>query len=123
MLRKVLYSKIHGARVTGAAPDYTGSITLDAHLLEQAGLRVGDAVLVANCRNAERFETYVLRGEPGSGAVVVNGAAAHLVEIGDKLLILHFALLDADEYRQHRPKVLVLRDDNSVERVLRYEPA
>ena len=122
MLRKVLYSKIHMARVTAASPDYMGSITIDAALLEQSGMRVNDAVLVANCRNGARFETYIFRGEPGSRKIVVNGAAAHLVEIGDELIILHFAHVDDEEYRRHRPTVLIMREDNTVERVLRYEP-
>jgi len=122
MLRKVLHSKIHMARVTDASASYTGSITIDADLLERCGMRVSDAVLVANCRNGARFETYIFRGEPGSRQIVVNGAAAHLVEVGDELIIFHFAYVDEQEYKQHRPTVLIMRPDNTVERVLRYEP-
>jgi aspartate 1-decarboxylase len=123
MLRKVLHSKIHMARVTDASPSYAGSITIDADLLERCGMRVSDAVLVANCRNGARFETYIFRGEPGSRTIVVNGAAAHLVEVGDELIIFHFAYMDEEEYKRHRPTVLIMRPDNSVERVLHYEPA
>ena len=122
MFRKVLYSKIHMARVTDASLNYMGSITIDAELLEQAGMRVSDAVLVANCRNGARFETYIFRGEPGSREIVVNGAAAHLVEAGDELIIFHFAYMDEEEYQRHRPTVLIMRADNTVERVLHYEP-
>ncbi|MFQ5806896.1 MAG: aspartate 1-decarboxylase [Phycisphaerae bacterium] len=122
MLRKVLHSKIHRARVTAASVDYRGSITLDADLLERTGMRVSDAVVVANCRTGARFETYIFRGEPGSRQVVVNGAAARLVEVGDALIILHFAYVDEEEYKRHRPTVLIMREDNTVERVLRYEP-
>jgi len=122
MLRRVLHSKIHMATVTGAHPDYMGSITIDEDVLEAVGLRVSDEVLVANCRNGERFTTYVFRGEPGSKAIEVNGAAAHRVEPGDKLIILHFALLDDDEYAEHRPRVAIMNDDNGVSRLLRYEP-
>jgi len=123
MLRKVLHSKIHQATTTAARPDYVGSITIDAELLAQIGLRVNDAVLVANCRNGARFETYVFRGEPGSKKIEVNGAAAHLVEPGDRLIILHFALMTDEEYRAHRPKVLIMREDNTVQELMRYEPS
>jgi len=122
MLRKVLHSKIHMARVTDASPDYTGSITIDAELLERTGLRVNDAVLVANCRTGARFETYVFRGEPGSRQIVVNGPAAHLAEKGDRVIIFHFAYVSDEEYRGHRPVVLIMRADNTVERELRYDP-
>lgn len=122
MLRKVLHSKIHLATTTAALPDYVGSITIDADLLESVGLRVNDAVLVANHRNGNRFETYVFRGEPGSRKIEVNGAAAHLVEPGDRLIILHFALMTDEEYKAHRPKVAIMRPDNTVDRVIRYDP-
>jgi len=122
MLRKIVHSKLHMAAVTGAHPDYMGSITIDADLLEQSGMRVNDAVLVANCRNGARFETYIFRGEPGSRKIEVNGAAAHLVEIGDRLIVLHFALVDDAEYRAFRPTVLLMNEDNSVKDVIHYEP-
>jgi aspartate 1-decarboxylase len=122
MLRKVLYGKIHLATVTAALPDYIGSITIDEDLLEATGLRVNDAVLIANQRNGERFETYIFRGERGSRKIEVNGAAAHLVEPGDRVIILHFAHMTDDEYRHHRPKAAIMRPDNSIDRVLRYDP-
>lgn len=123
MLRKVLHSKIHMASVTAARPDYVGSVTIDEELLERCGMRVSDAVEIANCRNGERFETYIFRGEPGSRCIEVNGAAAHLVEVGDKLIIMHYALMDDREYAAHRPAVLVMNEENTVERQLRYEPS
>jgi len=122
MLRKVLHNKIHMATVTAARPDYVGSITIDADVLEAVGLRVSDAVLVANCRNGHRFETYVFRGEPGSGAIEVNGAAAHSVEPGDRVIILHFALMDDAEYASHRPRVALMHPDNTVDELIRYDP-
>lgn len=122
MLRKVLHSKIHMGVVTRARPDYVGSLTVDAKLLEMMGLRASDAVLVANCRNGERFETYIFRGEPGSGALEVNGAAAHLVEEGDQLIVLHFALMSDEEYAKHKPTVLIMNEDNSVKETIRYRP-
>jgi len=122
MLRKVLHSKIHMAATTAAKPDYVGSITVDANWLEACGMRVNDAVEIANCRNGERFETYIFRGEPGKGQIEVNGAAAHLVEPGDKLIIMHYALMTDDEYRTNRPTVLIMGDGNTVKQVMRYEP-
>jgi len=122
MLREVLHSKIHMATVTAALPDYVGSITIDADLLEASGMRVSDKVLVANCRNGERFETYVFRGEAGSGAIELNGAVALLCAPGDRVIIMHFALLDDAEYADHRPKVVIPDVDNRVDKVLRYEP-
>jgi len=122
MRRPVLHSKIHMATVTAAKPDYVGSITIDADLLGATGLRVSDMVLVANCRNGARFETYVFRGEPGSGAVELNGAAAHLVEPGDRVIVMHYAWLDDDEYADHRPTVALVDGSNRLERLIRYEP-
>jgi aspartate 1-decarboxylase len=121
MYRKVLFAKIHRARVTGAKPDYIGSITVDADLLEAAGLRLNDAVAVANCTTGARFETYIFRGERGSGIIEVNGAAAHLAKEGDIVIIMHYAYMDDAEYRAHRPRVLLMRPDNTVERVIRYD--
>lgn len=122
MLRKVLHSKLHMARVTAARPDYVGSVTIDADLLEACGMRVNDAVEIANCRNGERFETYIFRGEPGSRVIEVNGAAAHLVEVGDALIIMHYAYLTDEQYRSNRPRVLVMGEGNRVDRTIRYEP-
>ena len=111
------------ATCTAANPDYMGSITIDADLLDETGMRVNDAVLVANCRTGARFETYIFRGEPGSRKMEVNGAAAHLVEPGDRLIVLHFALLDEAEYAAHRPKVLLMGEDNLVDEIIYYEPS
>ncbi len=121
MFRPVLHSKIHMARVTAAKPDYIGSITIDADLLEACGMRVNDQVLISNCRNGARFETYIFRGQRGSGCIELNGAAAHLVEPGDKVIIMHYAYMDDEEYRVHKPRVVIMNDDNSIERVVMYE--
>jgi aspartate 1-decarboxylase len=110
------------ATCTAAHPEYMGSITIDEDLLDQSGMRVNDAVLVADCRNGNRFETYIFKGERGSRKIEVNGAAAHLVEAGDQLIVIHFAHVDEDEYRSFRPTVLLMNEDNSVKDVIRYEP-
>lgn len=122
MLRNVLHSKIHMATVTAALPNYIGSVTIDADLLEACGMRVNDQVAIANCRNGERFETYIFRGPPGSKKIEINGAAAHLVEPGDKIIIMHYALMTDDEYRANRPRVLIMGEGNTVAEVMRYEP-
>lgn len=121
MLRKVLHSKIHRARVTGAYPSYIGSITIDADLLDACGMRVNDAVTVANGRTGDRLETYIFKGERGSRKIELNGPAAHSVEVGDPVVIMHYAYMSDAEYTDHRPKVLIMREDNSVEKVMRYE--
>lgn len=123
MLREVLHSKIHMATVTAALPHYIGSITIDKTLLDACGMRVNDKVLISNCRNGERLETYIFEGTPGSGKIELNGAAAHCVEPGDKVIIMHFALLTDEEYRANRPRVLIMNDNNTVREVLRYEPS
>ena len=123
MQRPVLHSKIHMATVTAALPDYVGSVTIDAELLEATGLRVNDKVLIANCRNGARFETYVFLGSRGSGAIELNGAAAHLVEPGDKVIIMHFAMMDDAEYASHRPRVAIIGEGNRIVDNLRYEPS
>ncbi len=122
MLREVLHSKIHRATVTAALPHYVGSITIDEDWLRRVGMRVSDKVAVANCRNGARFETYIFRGEPGSRKIEVNGAAAHLVEAGDKLIIMHYALMDDREYARHKPKVLVMSEDGDAKQDVEYQP-
>jgi aspartate 1-decarboxylase len=122
MLREVLHSKIHRAVVTAALPHYVGSITIDEEWLSRVGMRVSDKVAVANCRNGARFETYIFRGEPGSKKIEVNGAAAHLVEAGDKLIIMHYALMDDKEYAKHYPRVLVMDEAGEPKQDLEYVP-
>lgn len=122
MLREVLHSKIHRAIVTAARPDYVGSITIDEELLRECGMRVSDKVAVANCRNGERFETYIFRGEPGSRVIEVNGAAAHLVEAGDPVIIMHYAWMSDEEYARHHPKVLVMAEGNRIAERMEYKP-
>jgi aspartate 1-decarboxylase len=90
----MLKSKIHRATVTEADVNYVGSITIDRDLIERAGLVPGELVHVWNVDNGERFETYVLEGQPGSGQIIVNGAAAHRVRIGHKVIITAFCLTD-----------------------------
>jgi aspartate 1-decarboxylase len=110
--RTMLKSKIHRATVTEARVDYVGSITIDADLLDRADMLPYEKVLVADCDNGARLETYVIEGPPGSGVVCINGAAARLVEKGDKVIIISFASYEEAEARNHKPLTVFVNDDN-----------
>jgi len=112
MLVKVLRSKIHRARITETHLEYEGSVTIDEDLIEAAGLVPGEAVLVANCNNGTRHETYVMVGERGSGTICLNGAAARQGEPGDVVIILGFAYLTPEELEGHRPRKIVVDERN-----------
>jgi aspartate 1-decarboxylase len=108
MLLTLLRAKIHGAIVTYANRDYAGSITIAADLLEASGLLPNEKVLVADIHNGQRFETYIIPGERGTGVIGINGAAAHLVQLKDKIIIMAFATFTAEEAAAHKPRVLLL---------------
>lgn len=120
MLRKFMRGKIHRAVVTQCDPDYVGSITIDADLLRAADIRPNEAVLVLDIDNAARFETYVLRGEPGSGIIGINGAAAKLVEPGHKVIIVCFGYLDDRAVDDHTSRIVLVNQDNRITERLRY---
>ena len=121
MLRKMLTGKIHRATVTQCDPDYVGSITIDADLLRASGIRPNEAVLVLDIDNAARFETYVIRGEPGSGIIGINGAAAKLVEPGHRVIIVCFGLLTPEEVDGHQARVVLCDEHNRIADELRYD--
>lgn len=123
MIRQVLFAKIHRAVVTACCPDYVGSITIDPDLLDATGMVVNEKVLIADCDNGARFETYIFEGRRGSGQIEVNGAAANLTAVGHRLLVMSFAGMTPQEMTEHRPKVAVCDDHNGIVEVLRYEPA
>ena len=123
MLRKVLHCKIHQAVVTQERPNYSGSLTIDVNLMRACGLRSSDAITIANSTKGTRFETYAFEGEAGSGIIGINGAAAHLAKVGDKIIIMHYALMDDEEYVNHRPAVLIMNEDNTIKESLHYEPS
>ena len=110
----LLKSKIHRATVTGASLHYEGSLTIAADLAEQVGLIPYERILVSNMANGERFETYVIYGEPGSRAIELNGATAHLGQAGDRLTIMNFAWFTSEEAALHKPSVIVLDENNHV---------
>lgn len=122
MLREVLFAKIHMCTVTECNPEYSGSITIDSNLLDATGLRVNEKVLVADANSTNRFETYVFRGEPGSGIIGVNGAAAQLTGIGHKVIVMSFCHLDVEEFGTHRPKVVICNAENEISETIEYDP-
>ncbi len=106
MLIEVLKSKLHCVRVTEANLNYMGSITIDEDLMDAAGLIAGEKVQIVNNNNGERFDTYVIRGERGSGCICLNGAAARKVQIGDICIIMSYALMDFEEAKTFKPRVV-----------------
>ncbi len=123
MHRELLFAKIHRAVVTGCNPDYVGSVTIDPVLLDATGMVVNEKVLVADCDTGARFETYIFLGTRGSGEIRVNGAAARLSAVGNRLLIMSFAAMTPAEMKEHRPRVVVCDEHNGIAEVLRYDPA
>ena len=113
-MRWMLRSKIHRATVTETRLDYEGSITVDQDLLDKAGIWLGEKVLVADVDNGNRFETYTMPGERGSGIIALNGAAAHLCSIGDKVIIMGYELTDE---RIHA-KIVLVDENNRVKKEL-----
>jgi aspartate 1-decarboxylase len=114
MLVTVLKSKIHCARVTEANLNYMGSITIDEDLMEAAGMLEGEQVHIVNNNNGERFVTYIIRGERGSGCICLNGAAARLVQPDDVVIIMAYAQMTPDEAREFRPTVIFPMSGNRV---------
>ena len=115
-MRSMLRSKIHRATVTEARLDYEGSITVDIDLLERAGFWIGEKVLIADVNNGNRFETYTLPGDRGSGIIALNGAAAHKCQIGDKIIIMGFEITD----EPISAKVVLVDENNRVKREFSY---
>ena len=107
MMIEVLKSKIHRVTVTDANLNYVGSITVDEDLMDAANLIVNEKVEVLNINNGERFETYVIKGERGSGMICLNGAAARKAEVGDIVIILSYALMDFEEAKTFSPAIVI----------------
>ena len=111
---QLLKSKIHRAAVTDANVNYEGSITIDRELMDRVAMRPYERVLCGNLANGERFETYAIPGEAGSGAIILNGATAHLGKVGDRLTIMSFATVDDTAAVDWRPNVIVLGGKNGI---------
>ncbi|MBQ8437768.1 MAG: aspartate 1-decarboxylase [Alistipes sp.] len=106
MMIEVLKSKIHRVRVTQANLNYVGSITIDEDLMDAAGIIEGEKVQVLDINNGERLETYIIKGERGSGAICLNGAAARKVAVDDLVIIVSYALMDFEEAKSFKPSVI-----------------
>ena len=111
---KLLKSKIHRAKVTDANLEYEGSIAIDSTLMQRVGLYKHEKVHVLNLTNGSRLETYVIPDIEGSKSICINGAAAHLVDPGDRVIILSYCTLDAEQAEKHIPKIIRLNEDNNV---------
>ena len=106
MLIEMLTAKIHRVHVTQANLNYVGSITIDSALLDAAGILPGQKVAIVNNNNGERFETYVIAGQPGSGVICLNGAAARRAQPGDIIIIISYALMTPEEAKANKPRIL-----------------
>ena len=106
MMIEVLKSKIHCATVTEANLNYMGSITIDEDLMDAANLIAGEKVQIVDNDNGERFETYIIKGERGSGCICLNGAAARKVQVGDVCIIISYAMMDFEEAKTFQPTVV-----------------
>jgi len=121
MFLTMFKSKIHRAVVTEANLNYLGSITIDRALMDAAGIMVHEKVQVVNVNNGARLETYAIPGDPGSGTVCLNGAAARLVQPGDAVIIIAYALMSGEEALAHRPTVVLVDGQNRIGEVRREE--
>ena len=121
MLITALKGKIHRVTVTQAELHYVGSITVDESLLEASGILEYERVQVVDIDNGNRLETYVIAGQRGSGVICLNGAAARLVQPGDKAIIMAYAQMTPEELHSNPPKVVFVDDRNAVKSVVRYE--
>ena len=106
MLLNILKSKIHRVKVTEANLEYIGSITIDEALMEAANIYAGERVQVVDNNNGARLETYVIPGRRGSGCICINGAAAHLISVGDTVIIMAYGLMDENEARSFKPSII-----------------
>ena len=118
---QALKSKIHRATVVQAELNYIGSITIDEALMEKAGLYEYEKVQVVDIDNGSRFETYVISGQRDSGMICLNGAAARMASVGDKIIIMSYAVMTPEELKENPPQVVFVDDENKAVRVTRYE--
>lgn len=117
----MLKGKIHRAVVQQAELNYVGSITVDPELMEQAGILEYELVQIVDVENGNRFETYTIAGEPGSGMICLNGAAARQAQVGDHVIIMCYCRMMPEEAKDHKPKVVFVDEQNHISRVTNYE--
>ena len=114
MTIEVLKSKIHCARVTDANLNYVGSVTIDEDLMDAAGLIAGEHVYIVDNNNGERFATYVIKGERGSGCLCLNGAAARKVQVDDVVIVMSYGRMTIEEAKTFEPKIIFPREGNRI---------
>lgn len=117
----MLKGKIHRAVVKQAELNYVGSITVDPELMEAAGIFEYEKVHIVDVENGNRFETYTIAGEPGSGMICLNGAAARQVQVGDHVILMAYCQMEAEEVKDHKPYVVFVDEDNKIAKISRYE--
>jgi aspartate 1-decarboxylase len=122
MFRTMMNGKIHRAVVTEANLNYVGSITIDTNILDAVGMVPNEKVQIVNNNNGARFETYIIPGEKGSGVICVNGAAARLVQEGDIVIIISYALVAEENISRHYPKVAIMDEKNKIKEIINREP-
>ncbi len=121
MILTILKGKIHRATVTQAELNYVGSITIDKTLMEASNIIENEKVQIVDINNGERFETYVIPGKRESGVICLNGAAARLVQTGDKVIIIAYAQMNEEEAKKFKPAVVFMNDDNTIKEITNYE--
>lgn len=121
MILNMLKSKIHRAVVTQAELNYVGSITIDKALMDAANILENEKVQIVDINNGNRFETYAISGKPNSGVMCLNGAAARCVQPGDKIIVMTYCFIDEEEAKKHKPIVVFVNENNSVNEIKRYE--
>ncbi|TRY28178.1 aspartate 1-decarboxylase [Brevibacillus sp. LEMMJ03] len=121
MFRTMMKAKIHRATVTEANLNYVGSITIDKEILDALDILPNEKVQIVNNNNGARLETYVIEGEPGSGVICMNGAAARLVQPGDIVIIISYAMMTDEEARTHKPRVAIMDENNKIAQLLAEE--
>jgi len=114
MMIQVLKSKLHCVKVTEANLNYMGSITIDEDLLDAANMISGEKVQIVDNNNGERFETYIIKGERGTGCVCLNGAAARKVQVGDTIIVISYALMDFEEAKTFKPNIVFPQENKIV---------
>ena len=121
MTIQMLKGKIHRDVVVQAELNYVGSITVDPDLMEAAGIVEYEKVQIVDVENGSRFETYTIAGEPGSGMICLNGAAARMVQKGDHIILMAYCDMTPEEAKEHQPKVVFVDEKNRIRKVSRYE--
>ncbi len=123
MFRTMMKGKIHRARVTESNLNYVGSITIDEDILDAVDMVPNEKVQIVNNNNGARFETYIIPGPRGTSVMCLNGAAARLVQEGDVIIVISYAMMAEEEVPFHQPRVAIMDENNSITEILGYEPA